>query len=224
MTLLPPGRLPDRRELTAPAIIQEAGPAAAYCWDEFFSAMLANPYTRRNYLHAVRRFLQWSADRGLPLDRITPGDVGRYMREHPGSVPTRKLHLAALRAWFDLLVNRHVCILNPAATARGDRYSAVEGKTPEITPAQACTLLGSIDTSRPVGLRDNRRQAAGFRMCSARLFGICRFLTSLVSQLNDCSGTPAAQSRDCWLRSRSVPRAGGTAEAPFVSLVLRPMA
>ncbi len=45
-------------------------------------------------------------------------------------------------------------ILNPAATVRGERYQTVEGKTPEITPDQARTLLKSVDASRPVGRRD----------------------------------------------------------------------
>ena len=38
---------------------------------------------------------------------------------------------------FDLLVVRHVVILNPAASVRAERYSTVEGKTPEIGTAQA---------------------------------------------------------------------------------------
>lgn len=44
-------------------------------------------------------------------------------------------------------------MLNPAASVRGERYQA-EGKTPEISKEQARTLLASINTSRPVGLRD----------------------------------------------------------------------
>lgn len=80
--------------------------------------------------------------------------VGAYFDQHPGSLPTRKLHLSALRAFFDVLVNRHVLILNPAATVRGERYQAIEGKTPEITRDQARALLASIDISHPVGRRD----------------------------------------------------------------------
>ena len=45
-------------------------------------------------------------------------------------------------------------ILNPAATVRGPRYQTVEGKTPEISIAQARRLLASIDASHAVGLRD----------------------------------------------------------------------
>ena len=49
-----------------------------------------------------------------------------------GSAPSKKLHLAALRHFFDQLVTRHAVILNPAASVRAQRYQVVEGKTPEI--------------------------------------------------------------------------------------------
>ena len=68
------------------------------------------------------------------------------------SVPTKKLHLAALRRFFDRLVNRHACVINPAATVKAERHAVVEGKTPEIGVAQARRLLKSIDVSNPVGL------------------------------------------------------------------------
>ncbi len=54
-------------------------------------------------------------------------------------------------------------VINPAATVRAERYSTVEGKTPEIQKRQAEALLRSIETTyladtgiRPdlVGLRD----------------------------------------------------------------------
>ena len=137
-----------------PQSILAAGPAAGFAWDEFFGAMIRNRHTRAAYLHAVRQFLAWTESRDMALERITPGMVGAYFDQHPGSLPTKKLHLSAIRAFMDVLVNRHVIVLNPAATVRGERYQAIEGKTPEITRDQARTLLASIDTSRPVGLRD----------------------------------------------------------------------
>jgi integrase/recombinase XerD len=45
-------------------------------------------------------------------------------------------------------------IINPASSVRGDRYQVVEGKTPEITVADARKLLNSFDVSHVVGLRD----------------------------------------------------------------------
>ena len=139
---------------SVPAAIATAGNAASFSWDEFFGAMISNRHTRTAYLHAVRRFFAWIESRDVALERITPGTVGAYFDQHPGSLPTKKLHLSAIRAFCDVLVNRHVIVLNPAATVRGERYQAVEGKTPEITRDQARTLLASIKTSRPVDLRD----------------------------------------------------------------------
>lgn len=138
----------------APAIVKAAGKAAEFAWEEFFQAEIANAYTRKNYMHAVRGFLAWAEGRGLELPRVTPADVGEYIQGLDLAVPTKKLHLAALRRFFDRLVNRHACVINPAATVKAERYSVVEGKTPEIAPAQARALLGSIDVSDVVGLRD----------------------------------------------------------------------
>src|SRR5512135_2427414 len=138
----------------APAIVKAAGRSAEFAWEEFFQAEIANAYTRKNYLHAVQRFLAWVEDRGRELPRITPGDVGEYLQGLELGVPTKKLHVAALRRFFDRLVNRHACLINPAATVKAERYAVVEGKTPEISVEQARTLLKSIDASNPVGLRD----------------------------------------------------------------------
>ena len=124
----------SRSPRDAPIIVQHAGDAAHYAWEEFFLGEIANHHTRKNYLHAVRKFLAWAEQYHLELVRITPGDVGRYFSELKLAVPTKKLHLAALRKFFDRLVNRHVVVLNPAATVRAERYSVVEGKTPEIAP------------------------------------------------------------------------------------------
>jgi site-specific recombinase XerD len=138
----------------APAIVKAAGRAAEFAWEEFFQAELANAHTRKNYMHAVRQFLAWVEGRGLALPRVSPGDVGEYLQGLELAVPTKKLHLAALRRFFDRLVNRHACVINPAATVKAERYAVVEGKTPEIAAEQARTLLKSIDASNPVGLRD----------------------------------------------------------------------
>jgi site-specific recombinase XerD len=150
----PSSLIPYSPHAQAPALIVSAGPAAGFAWDEFFAGQLRNPHTRSAYRLAVGRFLEWVALQGVPLERITPGMVGAYFDQHPGSPPTRKLHLAALRAFFDRLVTRHVLVLNPAASVRGERYQVLEGKTPEISVEQARRLLQSLDTSRTVGLRD----------------------------------------------------------------------
>jgi site-specific recombinase XerD len=53
------------------------------------------------------------------------------------------------------LVNRHVIALNPAATVRGERYQAIEGKTPEISIEHARTLLKATAGPSPAERRDH---------------------------------------------------------------------
>src|SRR5262245_26788694 len=134
-----------------PEVVGRAGTAALFAWDEFFGAQLRNGHTRAAYLRAVRRFLAWCCEQHIELARITPGLVGKYFDEHPGSIPTRKLHLAAIRRFFDVLVTRHAVVLNPALSVRGERYQVVEGKTPEITAEQARAVQQSINVSHVVG-------------------------------------------------------------------------
>jgi site-specific recombinase XerD len=140
--------------LATPRIVEQAGPAAAFAWDEFFRGSLRNPHTRTAYSRAVRGFLGWLETHGIPLAQVTPGIVGSYFDHLGGSAPTKKLALAALRRFFDILVIRHVMLFNPALSVRGERYSVVEGKTPAIPIDQARSLLASINIGSPSGLRD----------------------------------------------------------------------
>ncbi len=135
-------------------LVERAGDRGKFAWDEFFSAQIRNKYTRKSYRHAVVQFLNWIEPIEPEIHRITPGQVGHYFDQHPCSIPTKKLHLAALRSFFDLMVVRHICPWNPAASVRGERYQAVEGKTPEISAEQARALLASIDTTTLIGKRD----------------------------------------------------------------------
>jgi len=140
--------------LEVPRLIADAGAAAGFAWEEFFVGKIRNPYTRRAYLHAVRSFLRWVEARRVELARITPGMVGQYFDELTISTPTKKLHLAGIRAFFDTLVQRHVIVINPALSVRTERFSAVEGRTPEVTVDQARRLLASIRLKTIVDFRD----------------------------------------------------------------------
>jgi site-specific recombinase XerD len=135
-------------------MIEQMGPAAAVAWGEFFSGRVRNPHTRAAYRRAVLRFLAWLERAGCPLARVMPGTVGEYLDTLDCSAPTKKLELAALRQFFDVLVLRHVVVFNPAQAVRGERFSVVEGTTPEITPEQTRALLASIAPRTLVGLRD----------------------------------------------------------------------
>lgn len=148
--------VPTERKSTEglPGLVAEAGPAARFAWEEFLFGRLRNHHTRRAYGRAVGRYLDWCEKRSIGLRHVSPRDVGQYMDELPGALPTKKQHLAALRHFFDQLVTRHAVLLNPAASVRSERYQVVEGKTPEITVEQARRLLRSIGTGHVVGLRD----------------------------------------------------------------------
>ncbi len=137
-----------------PSLVERAGGAARFAWDEYFYAEHHNPHTQKAYMRAVRLFLGWAEGEGVELAAITPGMVGQYLVGLGGSPAKRNLHLSALRGFFDRMVNRHVCILNPAASVKGVKDQVMEGKTPGITVEHARTLLASIDTSTAVGLRD----------------------------------------------------------------------
>lgn len=151
--------IPDEKSLSEavyglPVLVHRAGKPAITAWKDFFDGKLPNGNTRVAYSRAIRQFLDWCETQGLELARIMAGDVGRYLREHTGCLATKKQHLSALRRYFNLLVERHIIMINPAAVAETERYQVIEGKTPEITVHQARRLLASIDTANIVGLRD----------------------------------------------------------------------
>lgn len=137
-----------------PTLIADAGAAAQFGWEEFIYAKIRNPHTRAAYERAIRQFLHHCEKLGRQLTSVSPRDVGSYLDGLPYATATKKLHLSALRHFFDTLVTRHAVVLNPAATVRGERLQVVEGKTPEITIKQARQLIRSIDITTVVGLRD----------------------------------------------------------------------
>jgi len=141
--------------LALPAMIDDGGRRARRRFVEFFTAQIRNPNTRAAYGRAVRQFFAWCDGRGLTsLEQLEPVVIAAYIEQHPGSKPTQKQHLAALRMLFDWLVTGHVLEINPAGSVRGPKYSAKRGKTPVMTPDQARQLFDSIDTSTIIGLRD----------------------------------------------------------------------
>ena len=154
----PPGRPTGAGPL--PAIILNAGANARYAYAEFFGDEVENEHTRKVYRHAVDRFLAWCETQSHELHRIPPGSVGQYIRSltttrrKPASKPTQKLHLAAIRKFFDTLVVRHAVVINPAASVHGPKLKMTVGKTPAADPEQARRVLQVIDASNVVGLRD----------------------------------------------------------------------
>ena len=114
-----------------PAIVGRA--KAAGCYADFLIGQFPNPHTRRAYKRHIDRFMAWCDKQGLELPNITPHVVGIYRDRLNGSVATKKQMLAALRRFFDVLVQRHFCLVNPALDhqepSRGPQGADDEGKT-----------------------------------------------------------------------------------------------
>ena len=145
---------PGSAGMALPAVIVDAGPVAVERFLEFFAAQVANARTRAAYARAAGRFLSWCSARGLGLRAIAPLHVAAYIRTHPGSAPTVKQHLAAIRVLCDWLVVHQVLPVNPAAAVRGPKHVVTKGATPVLTPAETRSLLDGIDAELLVGLRD----------------------------------------------------------------------
>ena len=138
-------------------------------------------------MRAVKRFLAWGEGQGVELPAITPGMVGQYLVGLGGSAAKRNLHLSALRGFFDRLVNRHVVILNPAASVKGVKDQVIEGKTPEITHGAGPDAAGvdqaqrngeddqgqDVETPLVVGLRD-RAILATLRFTACRAGAVAK--------------------------------------------------
>ena len=146
--------LAPRAALVLPRLIVDAGPVAVEKFLEFFAARIANRRTRAAYGRAVGQFLAWCAVRGLGLQAVAPLHVAAYIRTHPGSAPTVKQHLAAIRTLGDWLVVSQVLPVNPAAAVRGPTHVVTTGATPVLAPAEARRLLAAIDTATLAGRRD----------------------------------------------------------------------
>lgn len=156
-----------------PSIVGYAGVPAKTAWRDFFEGIYPNPNTKRSYNTAVRQFCQWCENRQLALAELRAGDIGEYLAEHPGSIATKKVHRAANKKFFDLLVERHVCLINPWAVARTEKYQVKQGKTPRIELKELQQLLASIDRNDPVGKRDHTIIAV-FAGCGVRAHAISK--------------------------------------------------
>ena len=104
-----------------PPLVARAGASAQRAFVEFFTAHIRNPNTRQAYARAAWRFLAWAERHHLELHQVTPVHVAAYIETHPGSAPTVKQHLAAIRALFDHLVRHGVLPHSPAAPLRGPK-------------------------------------------------------------------------------------------------------
>ena len=176
-------------KIVLPQVIVDAGPSAVARFLEFFAGRIANARTRAAYGRAVGQFLGWCEARGLGLRDVSPLHVAAYIRTHPGSAPTVKQHLAAIRMLGDWLVVNQVLPVNPAAAVRGPKHVVTKGATPVLSTAEARKLLESIDMGALAGLRDRA-------LLSVMLYSFARVSAVLGMRRQDYFG----QGSRGWLR------------------------
>jgi site-specific recombinase XerD len=92
--------------------------------------------------------------------------VAAWIEDFPGSKPTIKQKLAAVRMLYDFMVVRQITPSNPAHSVRGPKYVVKKGKTPVWSREDAKTLLDSIPKDSVSGLRDLALIAAMFSVTS----------------------------------------------------------
>ena len=115
--------------------------------------------------------------------------MAAYIRTHPGSAPTVKQHLAAIRMLGDWLVVSQVLPVNPAAAVRGPTHVVTTGATPVLSPAEARRLLAAIDTGTLAGRRDRA-------LVSVMLYSFARVSAVIGMRRQDYF----RQERQGWLR------------------------
>ena len=168
-----------------PAIVLDAGRAAGNAWRDFFSELeLENANTHRSYNSSIRRFLRWCNNQGRDLHTIMPGDVAEYLKDEVRGEPnTKKVHRSALKRFFDLLVVRHICVINPAASVKTPKVKRTCGTTPMIDPDEISQLIASIYITSLAGIRD-RAAIAVLAYTACRANGVAHL------RRGDYSGRP----------------------------------
>jgi site-specific recombinase XerD len=145
-----------------PELIAAAGAEVTETYIDFFTSTIRNRNTRAAYARACWQFFDWCAAHGLELTTVRPFHVSAWIEDFPGSKPTVKQKLAAVRMLYDFLVVRQITPSNPAHSVRGPKYVVKKGKTPVWSREDAKALLDSIPKDSVSGLRDLALIAAMF--------------------------------------------------------------
>jgi site-specific recombinase XerD len=177
-----------------PVLVTSAGERAGIRFLEFFASAIRNPHTRRAYARAAGDFLAWCAGAGVTsITAVQPLHVAGWieLQTQTHSAPTVKQRLAAIRHLFDWLVTGQIVPHNPAASVRGPRHTAKQGKTPVLDATEARQLLDSIDVTTPVGLRDRA-------LIALMVFSFARIGAALAMCVDDVD----VQHRRLWVRLR----------------------
>jgi integrase family protein with SAM-like domain len=133
-----------KRVIPSSTIIAEVGPEVTETYIDFFTSTIRNRNTRQAYARACWQSFDWCAAHGLELTSVRPFHVAAWIEDFPGSKPTVKQKLAAVRMLYDFLVVRKITPSNPAHAVRGPKYVVKKGKTPVWSREDSKTLLDSI--------------------------------------------------------------------------------
>jgi site-specific recombinase XerD len=172
-----------------PPTILFAGEKASRRFVEFFTANIRNKNTRIAYARAVQRFFDWCEEHRLALIDIEPVHVAAYIEQHPGSKPSQKQSLAAVRMLFDWMVVGQIVAMNPASSVRGPTHVVKRGKTPVLSAEQARALLDSIDLDEIIGLRDRA-------LIGLMVFSFARVTAAVSMRVEDYFQS----GKRCWFR------------------------
>jgi site-specific recombinase XerC len=140
-----------------PELAAAAGERAGMAFLEFFTAKIHNPHTRRAYPALQMNFWLGARSVGVPsIAAVQRVHVATWIEvgTREFAAPSVKQRLATIRHLFDWLVTGQVVPVNPAGSVRGPRHVVTSGQTPVLDPAEARSLLDSIDTAFVMGLRD----------------------------------------------------------------------
>src|SRR5258708_10716492 len=100
------------------------------------------------------QFLTWCRLAGFQsLEDIEPITVAAYIEQHPGSPPTVKQHMAAIRMLFSWLTEKGILAMNPAREVKTPKFSRREGKTPPPPHQEVQPRLDSTDATTLVTQR-----------------------------------------------------------------------
>jgi hypothetical protein len=64
----------------------------------------------------------------LSPDVLLAITVAAYIEQHPGSPPTVKQHMAAIRMLFSWLTEKRILAMNPAREVKTQKFSRLEGE------------------------------------------------------------------------------------------------
>src|SRR4029077_8845797 len=113
-----------------PELIASAGPQVTEAYIDFFTSTIRNRNTRLAYARACWQFFDWCAAHGQELTTVRPFHVAAWIEGFPGSKPTIKQKLAAVRMLYDFLVVRQITPSNPAHSVRGPKYVVKKTRRP----------------------------------------------------------------------------------------------